>query len=173
MKRATGGYSVYLKIGIHSKIGLYSFHIFSGFINRSIPFFSFTVTSVLEITEDNKFFWLKTLNWLGVYHTLGFVHSNLTHTRVHGICQRRWWTRLVVICVCMSCIYASHIALPYFFFRLSLLNKWCGVRDEELSELSGIPGCIFVHASGFIGGNKTYDGALQMALLTLANKSSQ
>ena len=37
------------------------------------------------------------------------------------------------------------------------------MRDDALSELSGIDGCIFVHAAGFIGGNKTYDGALAMA----------
>ncbi|XP_019646839.1 PREDICTED: UPF0160 protein MYG1, mitochondrial-like [Branchiostoma belcheri] len=47
--------------------------------------------------------------------------------------------------------------------RLSLPEAWRGVRDEELSKLSGIDGCIFVHASGFIGGNKTKEGALLMA----------
>ena len=50
-----------------------------------------------------------------------------------------------------------------FTNRLSLPAEWCGVRDEELSKLSGIDGCIFVHASGFIGGNKTREGALTMA----------
>ena len=30
--------------------------------------------------------------------------------------------------------------------------RWRGLRDEELSETSGIPGGIFVHASGFTGG---------------------
>jgi uncharacterized UPF0160 family protein len=47
--------------------------------------------------------------------------------------------------------------------RLSLPEPWRGVRDDALSELSGIPGCIFVHAAGFIGGNKTRDGAVAMA----------
>ena len=47
--------------------------------------------------------------------------------------------------------------------RLSLPAQWQGVRDDDLSRLSGIDGCIFVHASGFIGGNKTYEGALAMA----------
>lgn len=46
--------------------------------------------------------------------------------------------------------------------RLSLPAKWCGVRDEELSKLTGIPGCVFVHANGFIGGNETYEGVLKM-----------
>ncbi|PWN95382.1 metal-dependent protein hydrolase [Tilletiopsis washingtonensis] len=50
-----------------------------------------------------------------------------------------------------------------FNSRRALPEQWRGVRDEQLSEKSGIPGCVFVHASGFIGGNKTRDGALQMA----------
>lgn len=50
-----------------------------------------------------------------------------------------------------------------FGFRVGLLEQWRGIRDAELSKLSGIEGCIFVHTAGFIGGNATYDGALQMA----------
>ncbi|CAL9703819.1 unnamed protein product [Knipowitschia caucasica] len=57
--------------------------------------------------------------------------------------------------------------LNTFQNRLSLLEEWRGVRDDALSDLSGIKGCIFVHASGFIGGNKTQDGALEMARRTL------
>jgi len=49
--------------------------------------------------------------------------------------------------------------------RKSIL--WGGLRDEELSQASGIPGCIFVHTSGFIGGNKTKEGALAMARKSL------
>ncbi|EPX73754.1 uncharacterized protein SOCG_02972 [Schizosaccharomyces octosporus yFS286] len=50
-----------------------------------------------------------------------------------------------------------------FTSRLALPEPWRGVRDEKLSELTGIPNCVFVHASGFIGGNGTYEGALEMA----------
>ncbi|XP_028303019.1 MYG1 exonuclease [Gouania willdenowi] len=57
--------------------------------------------------------------------------------------------------------------LNTFQNRLSLQEEWRGVRDEALSELSGIKGCIFVHAGGFIGGNKTREGALEMARRTL------
>ncbi|XP_026205942.1 UPF0160 protein MYG1, mitochondrial [Anabas testudineus] len=57
--------------------------------------------------------------------------------------------------------------LNTFQNRLSLPEEWRGVRDEALSELSGIKDCIFVHASGFIGGNKTQEGALEMARRTL------
>lgn len=63
--------------------------------------------------------------------------------------------------------------------------RWRGIRDEKLSEVSGIPGGIFVHASGFIGGgcvassttcccltlgsagNKTKQGALEFAFKSL------
>ena len=47
--------------------------------------------------------------------------------------------------------------------RKPLPAAWRGIRDSALDELSGIEGCIFVHAAGFIGGNKTYEGALAMA----------
>lgn len=47
--------------------------------------------------------------------------------------------------------------------RRSLPAAWRGVRDDALSELCGIPGCVFVHAGGFIGGNKTLEGAMEMA----------
>ncbi|KAJ3416640.1 hypothetical protein HDV05_000922 [Chytridiales sp. JEL 0842] len=54
-----------------------------------------------------------------------------------------------------------------FESRKALPEVWRGVRDEELSKLSGIPGCIFVHASGFIGGTQTKEGALAMAIKAL------
>lgn len=50
-----------------------------------------------------------------------------------------------------------------FELRKPLPEKWRGVRDDELSKVAGIDGCVFVHASGFIGGNKTFEGALKMA----------
>ena len=52
-------------------------------------------------------------------------------------------------------------------FRLPLHEEWRGVRDEDLSSVSGIPGCVFVHTSGFIGGNKTLEGAMTMAWTTI------
>lgn len=51
-----------------------------------------------------------------------------------------------------------------FSNRKDLPDSWKGLRDTELSDASDIPGCVFVHASGFIGGNLTFDGALQMAV---------
>ena len=51
-----------------------------------------------------------------------------------------------------------------FVNRKSLPKSWCGVRDEELSGIAGIHGCVFAHAAGFIGGNDTRHGALEMAM---------
>jgi uncharacterized UPF0160 family protein len=45
---------------------------------------------------------------------------------------------------------------------------WRGLRDEDLNKASGIDGCVFVHASGFIGGNKSIDGAIAMAQKAVA-----
>ncbi|PRP88546.1 UPF0160 protein MYG1, mitochondrial-like [Planoprotostelium fungivorum] len=53
-----------------------------------------------------------------------------------------------------------------FSNRVDLL--WKGMRDKELSEASGIENGVFVHISGFIGGNKTKEGALEMARKSLA-----
>ncbi|DBB18394.1 hypothetical protein WJX82_003401 [Trebouxia sp. C0006] len=55
-----------------------------------------------------------------------------------------------------------------FQSRKALPKAWMGLRDKELDAESGISGCVFVHASGFIGGNKTYEGTLEMAKQGLA-----
>jgi len=51
-----------------------------------------------------------------------------------------------------------------FESRKGLPEPWRGIRDQALSTLTGIDGCVFVHASGFIGGNDTYEGVLKMAV---------
>ena len=50
-----------------------------------------------------------------------------------------------------------------FQSRLDLPREWRGLEDEALVAVSGIPGCIFVHGDGFIGGNRTRDGVVRMA----------
>lgn len=60
--------------------------------------------------------------------------------------------------------------LHSFQSRLPLPESWRGLRDEALDQVSGIPGCVFVHASGFIGGHRTREGALSMARATLAQR---
>nr|XP_013189938.1 unnamed protein product [Amyelois transitella] len=58
-----------------------------------------------------------------------------------------------------------------FVTRKPLHKSWWGVRDELLSDVSGIEGCIFCHSTGFIGGNVTREGALEMAVKSLEAES--
>lgn len=69
-------------------------------------------------------------------------------------------------------VQAVPIAVGSFICRLFLLEEWQGLRDEKLSTVSGIDGCVFVHASGFIGGNKTREGALEMAVKCLRKRDA-
>lgn len=55
-----------------------------------------------------------------------------------------------------------------FEFRLGMPEPWRGLRDDALSEKTGVPGCVFVHAAGFIGGANTKDAVLELARLSLA-----
>lgn len=81
-------------------------------------------------------------------------------------------------------VQAVPISPDSFESRKALPEAWRGLRDDELSKVSGIDGCIFIHASGFTGGssachscgrrlssnltgNKTKDGALQLARTAL------
>ncbi|KAF5374755.1 hypothetical protein D9758_000271 [Tetrapyrgos nigripes] len=64
-------------------------------------------------------------------------------------------------------VQAVPVSPESFDSRKALPEAWRGLRDDILSEASGVPGGVFVHASGFIGGNKTKEGALQLAKLAL------
>ena len=54
-----------------------------------------------------------------------------------------------------------------FTNRVGLLAEWRGVRDADLESLCGIKGAKFVHASGFIGGCATREGAMEMAVKSI------
>lgn len=60
-------------------------------------------------------------------------------------------------------IQAVAVAPSSFESRKALPESWRGLRDEKLSQITGVPGSVFVHATGFIGGCKTKDGAIQLA----------
>ena len=64
-------------------------------------------------------------------------------------------------------VQAVAISPDKFESRKPLPSQWRGLRDEQLSNESGIPGCVFVHMSGFIGGNQSYEGAMAMARAAL------
>uniref|UniRef100_A0A914CZF5 Uncharacterized protein n=1 Tax=Acrobeloides nanus TaxID=290746 RepID=A0A914CZF5_9BILA len=57
--------------------------------------------------------------------------------------------------------------LQTFENRAPLPEPWRGHRDADLEAICGIPGSIFVHASGFLGGTKTREGTLKMAIEAL------
>jgi len=60
-----------------------------------------------------------------------------------------------------------------FTSRNPLPEEWRGLRDEKLSEVAGIQDCVFVHNTGFIGGNKTLEGAIEMAKKALEMKKTK
>ena len=60
-------------------------------------------------------------------------------------------------------INAVPIAPNSFTSRKALPKPWRALRDEKLSTLNKIEGSVFVHNSGFCGGNLTFDGAMAMA----------
>ena len=64
-------------------------------------------------------------------------------------------------------IQAVSVSPSSFDNRRSLPAAWRGLRDEALSAACGIPGGIFVHVGGFIGGNATEAGATAMAIAAL------
>ncbi|KAK6076131.1 myg1 protein [Seiridium cupressi] len=64
-------------------------------------------------------------------------------------------------------IQAVPVTKDSFQSRKPLPEPWRGARDAALDEITGISGGVFVHAAGFIGGNKTFDGAKAMAVKAL------
>ncbi|KAL8726000.1 MAG: hypothetical protein Q9166_007002 [cf. Caloplaca sp. 2 TL-2023] len=60
-------------------------------------------------------------------------------------------------------IQAVPVSKDSFESRKPLPEWWRGLRDKELSAKSGVEGCVFVHASGFIGGNGSEEGVREMA----------
>ncbi|KAL9609906.1 MAG: hypothetical protein Q9167_005351 [Letrouitia subvulpina] len=64
-------------------------------------------------------------------------------------------------------VQAVAVSKDSFESRKALPEVWRGLRDEELDKVSGIKRSVFVHASGFIGGNKTFEGAMEMARTAL------
>ncbi|KAK9475138.1 metal-dependent protein hydrolase [Dipodascopsis tothii] len=65
-------------------------------------------------------------------------------------------------------IQAVAVSPASFVSRRALPEPWRGLRDDALSAVVGA-GAVFVHASGFIGGHSTRDGALHMANMALSD----
>ena len=58
-----------------------------------------------------------------------------------------------------------------FIARLDLPKSWAGLRDQELAAVTGVTDSVFCHLNLFIGGARSFDGALKLAELALAESS--
>eukprot|EP00792_Barthelona_sp_PAP020_P005490 TRINITY_DN2670_c0_g1_i1.p1 TRINITY_DN2670_c0_g1~~TRINITY_DN2670_c0_g1_i1.p1 ORF type:complete len:311 (-),score=100.96 TRINITY_DN2670_c0_g1_i1:172-1104(-) len=56
-----------------------------------------------------------------------------------------------------------------FSNRKSFPKNWGGKRDQELSELVDVEDAIFVHTGRFIGGARSRESAIKMAILAVEN----
>lgn len=54
-----------------------------------------------------------------------------------------------------------------FTARLDLPESWAGLRDAELAAVNGVPDSVFCHLNLFIGGARSFEGAVKMAELAL------
>jgi len=66
-----------------------------------------------------------------------------------------------------SRIYTIPKVIGKFGIKYPLHSDWRGLVGDELDKISGIPNCVFVHSSGFTGGNTTLDGAIEMCKKSL------
>jgi uncharacterized UPF0160 family protein len=91
------------------------------------------------------------------------------------------WTRVVVdeMPEVMFVIYPDSEGSQYqiktvpvesgsFSARLDLPESWSGLRDGELAAVNGVPDSVFCHLNLFIGGARSFEGAVKMAELALA-----
>jgi uncharacterized UPF0160 family protein len=56
-----------------------------------------------------------------------------------------------------------------FTARLDLPQPWAGLRDAELAAVTGVPDSVFCHLNLFIGGARSFEGAVRLAELALAD----
>jgi uncharacterized UPF0160 family protein len=54
---------------------------------------------------------------------------------------------------------------------MDLPERWAGLRDAELAAVSGVADSVFCHLKVFIGGARSFEGAVQMAGLALAART--
>ena len=54
-----------------------------------------------------------------------------------------------------------------FTARLDLPKSWAGLRDQELAAVTGVEDSVFCHLNLFIGGARSFDGAVKLAELAL------
>ncbi|MDZ7890525.1 MAG: MYG1 family protein [Rhodoferax sp.] len=55
-----------------------------------------------------------------------------------------------------------------FTARMDLPEPWAGLRDAELAAVTGVADSVFCHLNLFIGGARSFEGAVRLAELALA-----
>jgi uncharacterized UPF0160 family protein len=55
-----------------------------------------------------------------------------------------------------------------FDTRMDLPASWAGLRDQELAAVTGVEDSVFCHLNLFIGGARSFEGAVKLAELALA-----
>ncbi len=56
-----------------------------------------------------------------------------------------------------------------FTARMDLPEPWAGLRDSELAAVTGVADSVFCHLNLFIGGARSFEGAVRLAELALAD----
>lgn len=59
-----------------------------------------------------------------------------------------------------------------FTARMDLPESWAGLRDGELAAVNGVADSVFCHLNLFIGGARSFEGAVKMAELALAARTA-
>lgn len=59
-----------------------------------------------------------------------------------------------------------------FTARMDLPDAWAGLRDGELAAVNGVADSVFCHLNLFIGGARSFEGAVKMAELALAARTA-
>lgn len=54
-----------------------------------------------------------------------------------------------------------------FESKVPLKREWRGLSGRALETASSIEGCNFVHTKGFVGSNKTVEGAMEMCMVSI------
>jgi uncharacterized UPF0160 family protein len=60
-----------------------------------------------------------------------------------------------------------------FIARKDLPAAWAGLQGQELAAVTGVPDAMFCHNKRFIAAARTYEGALRMVRLALAEPTAQ
>lgn len=113
-----------------------------------------------ELLEDGRLLFLKngSLPWSSLVRhempTVLFVMS-------HSISDNRYMLHTVPT------------APDNFIARKDLPASWAGLQNEELAAVTGVPDAMFCHNKRFIAAARSYEGALQLARLALAEPTAQ